>query len=62
MGNNTLIKGIIIGVVSLILLTIIMMVLIGKNGLINQEIRKYNDTHVEENSERLNDGVVVEEK
>ncbi len=58
MGNNTLIKGVVIGIISLIILTIVMMVLVGKNGIINQEIKKYNDTHVEENSERQNEEVV----
>ena len=54
MGNKTLIRATIIGLVLLTLFTITMMVLIGKNGLINQEIKKYNDTHVEERSEEQN--------
>lgn len=58
MGNNTLIRGVIIGIISLILFTIIMMVLLGKNGIINQEIKKYNDTHVEENAEKQNNEAV----
>lgn len=56
MGNKTLIRGTIIGLVLLTLFTITMMVLLGKNGLINQEFKKYNDTHVEENSEKQNKG------
>ena len=58
MGNNTLIRGVIIGIISLILFTIIMMVLLGENGIINQEIKKYNDTHVEENAEKQNNEAV----
>ncbi len=59
MGENTLIRGVIIGIIVLILLTLIMAVLIGKNGIINQEIQKYNDTHIEENSEKKNNEVVI---
>lgn len=56
MGNKTLIRGTIIGLILLTLFTITMMVLLGKNGIINQELKKYNDTHVEENSEKQNKG------
>lgn len=60
MGNNTLIRGVIIGIISLIILTLVMMVLIGENGIINQEKKNYNDTHIEENSERHNNEAAEE--
>ena len=50
MGNRTLIRGTVIGLIVLIFFTIIMLVLVGKNGLINQEREKYNETHMEEKS------------
>lgn len=43
----------------ILLFTVMLLVLIGPNGLINQEIKDYNDTHVEENSEKRNEKVVV---
>ena len=52
MGNNTLIRGTIIVLVSILLFTIVMMVLIGENGLIRKEIDKYKETHVEEIKEK----------
>ena len=58
MGNDTLIRGVIIGIISLVLLTVVMMVLVGKNGIINQEIEKYKETHVEENADRQNNEAV----
>lgn len=54
MDNNKLIRNTIIGLVLLTVFTIVMLVLVGKNGLIQREIQEYNDTHVEENSERQN--------
>lgn len=64
MGNNTLIRATLITLVLLALFTVVMMVLSGKNGLINKEIQKYNETHVEENSEKQNhdDKIVVVNK
>ncbi len=58
MGNDTLIRGVIIGIISLVLLTVVMMVLVGKNGIINQEIEKYKETHVEENADRQSNEAV----
>ncbi len=52
MGNKTLIRGTIIVLVSILLFTIVMMVLIGENGLIRKEIDKYKETHVEEIKEK----------
>ena len=40
MGNNTLIRATLITLVLLALFTVVMMVLSGKNGLINKEIQK----------------------
>lgn len=52
MGNKTLIRGTIILIIVLTLFTLIMMVLVGKNGWINQEKKNYDETHVEENLEK----------
>ncbi len=52
MGNKTLIRGTIIGIILLTIFTVVMLVLIGENGWINQEKKNYNDTHVEENMEK----------
>ena len=52
MGNKTLIRGTIIVLVSILLFTIVMMVLIGENGLIRKEIDKYKESHVEEIKEK----------
>ena len=59
MGKNTLTHAIIIILISLILLTVVFAVLTGKNGIINQEINKYNDTHVEEKQEQLGNNIVI---
>ena len=52
MGNKTLIRGTIIVLVSILLFTIVMMVLVGENGIIRKEIDKYKETHVEEIKEK----------
>ena len=52
MGNNTLIRGTIITLILIALFTIVMLTLIGKDGLINREKEDYNNTHVEEINER----------
>ena len=52
MGNKTLIRGTIIGIIVLTIFTVVMLVLIGENGWINQEKKNYNETHVEENMEK----------
>ncbi len=52
MGNKTLIRGTIIVLISVTLLTLVVMVLIGDNGLINKEIEKYKETHTEEIREK----------
>ena len=52
MDNNKLIRNTIIGLVLLTMFTIMMLTLVGKNGLINREIEDYNETHQEENAER----------
>ncbi len=54
MDNNKLIRNTLIGLALLTIFTIAMLVLVGKNGLIQREIQEYNDTHVEENNERQN--------
>lgn len=54
MDNNKLIRNTIIGLVLLTMFTIVMLTLVGKNGLINREIQDYNDTHAEEVEERQN--------
>ena len=58
-SNFKLIRRTLIILVALTIFTVMMLLLIGKNGLISQEIEKYNDTHVEENSEKENEKVVV---
>jgi hypothetical protein len=59
MDNFKLIKKtlIILGVITFF--TVILLVLLGENGLINQEVEDYNDTHVEENSEKQKEKIVV---
>ena len=52
MGNNTLIRGTIITLILIALFTIVMLTLIGKDGLMNREKEDYNNTHVEEINER----------
>lgn len=52
MDNKRLIRNTIIGLVLLTMFTIMMLTLVGKNGLINREINEYNATHAEENAER----------
>lgn len=54
MGNRTLIKALLVILAVVTLITIVMLVLVGKNGLIQQELDEYNSTHIEENSERQN--------
>lgn len=54
MDNNKLIRKTIIWIVLLTMFTILMLTLVGKNGLINREIQDYKDTHAEEVEEREN--------
>ncbi|MBR3720799.1 MAG: hypothetical protein IKN09_03565 [Clostridia bacterium] len=63
MKNNTLIHATIIGLILLTLFTIVMMVMIGPNSIINQEKEKYDQTHTEERTEdKSNENVVVVEE
>lgn len=52
MGNQTLIRGTIITLVIVALFTIVMLTMVGENGLINREKEDYNNTHTEEINER----------
>ena len=61
MGNRTLIRGTVIVLVFLTLLTIVIMGLFGENGWINKEIQKYNETHLEENNQKENSNIVIVE-
>lgn len=54
MDNKKLIRNTIIGLVLLTMFTIMMLTLVGENGLIKREINAYNETHQEENAERQN--------
>ncbi|MCR5146880.1 MAG: hypothetical protein K6B70_06015 [Clostridia bacterium] len=54
MDNNKLIRKTIIWLVLLTMFTILMLTLVGKNGLINREIEEYKATHAEEVEEREN--------
>ncbi len=58
-SNFKLIRKVLILLGVITIFTIIMLVLLGENGLIKQEMDDYNDTHVEENSEKHNEKVVV---
>ena len=58
-SNFKLIRRTLIILVALTVFTVVMLLLVGKDGLINKEIEEYNDTHVEENSEKNNEKVVV---
>lgn len=62
MKKNTLVYAMLFILIGLIFLTVIMAVLTGKNGLINQEKEKYNNTHVEEIEEKNGSNVVVIKK
>lgn len=59
MDNFKLIKKTLIILVVIAFFTVILLVLLGENGLINQEVENYNDTHVEENSEKQKEKIVV---
>jgi len=59
MKKNTLINATLIILFSLVIITIVMMVLIGENGIINKELKEYNDTHVEERYEKQGENIVV---
>ena len=58
-SNFKLIRKVLILLGVITIFTIIMLVLLGENGLIKQEMDDYNDTHVEENAEKHNEKVVV---
>lgn len=58
MKNNTMTFAMIFIIVGLIALTLIMLVLTGENGVINQEKESYNETHQEEFFEDNNTVVV----
>lgn len=58
MKNNTMTFTMIFIIVGLIALTLVMLVLIGDNGIINQEKEAYNETHQEEILEDDNTVVV----
>lgn len=51
MGNKTLTHALLYLLIGLVFGIIIFSVLFGKNGLIKQEIEKYNETHTEERQE-----------
>ena len=59
MKKNTLINATMIILFSLIAITLIIMVLIGDNGLINKEMENYNNTHNEEKIEKQEQNVLV---
>lgn len=61
MKNDSLIKWTIIGLIVLTFVVVIALVLVGDNGLIKQEVKKYNDTHTEEIVDKDNKKVVVYE-
>lgn len=60
MKKNTFLNATLIILFSLVIITVVMMVLIGENGIINKEIKEYNDTHVEEKYEKEREEVVNE--
>ena len=59
MDNFSLIKKTLILLVALVIFTVVMLVLVGPNSLINQEKQKYDQTHVEEKLEKENKGEIV---
>lgn len=59
MDNFSLIKKTLILLVALVIFTIVMLVLVGPNSIINQEKQKYDQTHVEEKMEKENNGEIV---
>ena len=59
MKKNTFINATLIILFSLVIITIVLMVLIGENGIINKELEEYKDTHIEELNEKEEENVVV---
>lgn len=62
MKKNTLVNAMLFILIGLIFLTVVMAVLTGENGLINQEKEKYNNTHTEEIEEKQGNNVIVIKK
>lgn len=56
MKKNTMINATLFILLAVVIITIVMMVLIGEDGLINKEIKEYEDTHVEEKYENEQQG------
>lgn len=54
MKKNTVLNVTIFLIIAIMLLALVISVLKGENGLIAQEIKKYNDTHAEENEDTKN--------
>lgn len=51
MKKNTFINATLFILAGVVVITIVMMVLVGENGIIKKAIKDYNDTHVEERYE-----------
>ena len=59
MGKNTFLNATLVILLVVVVLALLVMVLVGENGLINREIKKYKDTHVEETMDTEdNDNIV----
>lgn len=56
MKKNTMIQATLWILLAVAIITIVMMVLVGEDGLINKEIKEYEDTHVEEKYEKEQQG------
>lgn len=61
MKKNTFINATLFILAGVMVITIVMMVLVGENGIIKKAIKDYNDTHVEERYEKEEKNIVVEE-
>ena len=62
MKKNTMIHATLYILIAVVFIAVIMMVLVGENGLINKGIKEYKDTHVEEVNEKEQENVVVIDK
>lgn len=59
MKKNTMTNAMIFILIGIILLTVVVAVLSGENGIIKQEMDKYNQTHIEENQEKQGENIIV---
>lgn len=62
MKKNTMLNATFYILLAVVFIAVIMMVLVGENGLVNKGIKEYKDTHAEEVNEKEQENVVVIDK